>query len=115
MRELVVSLECDFDCDSERFYAHDGQRAHQRADAHVDDGVCATAARGQALYGIEGVENDEAEVGQKHYSGYQYTKGDSLGGGETEGRGRTRLSGQIQYFVDGVYVSISWGMQHQQN
>lgn len=67
MRELIVPLKSELDCNTERFHAHDGHGADQRTNAHVDDGVYAAAAGCETVYGIEGVEDYEEEVGQKHF------------------------------------------------
>lgn len=72
MRELIVALKCDFDGYTKRFYAHNGYRTDKRTDTHVDDGVCAAAARREAVYGVEGVDDYEEEVGQEDLSECQY-------------------------------------------
>jgi hypothetical protein len=88
MRELVVSLERDLDCNPKRFYAHDGYGADQGADTHVDDGVCAAASGREPVNGEEGVDYYEEEVGQEDFPDVSITTQRRTLGKER----RTRLS-----------------------
>lgn len=90
MRELIIALERDFDSYTKRFDAHDGYGANKRTNAHVDDRVCAAAAWRKPVYGVEGVENYEEEVGQENFLVVRNIVWEMMGRG-----GRTRLGSEI--------------------